>query len=166
MVENRPSVWETIGKMSILTLFMLPLCSVPMIQPSKSPSITMTLPSKLQPMIDIKNGIGVLVRQTGMQKRVATGHRPLGGESLEDVASRAKLSLTMLLTKYGKELDEHPKEFLDKNEINSPNDLPQDIPHTVLVSHRVFLAKLYYSMVGWNTDYPRMITCDYSNVDW
>lgn len=93
-------------------------------------------------------------------------HRPLGGESLEDVASRARLSLTVLLTKYGKELDERPKEFLDKNEIDSPDDLPQDIPHVVLVSHKIFLAELYCSMVGWNTYYPPTMTCAYDNADW
>jgi broad specificity phosphatase PhoE len=93
-------------------------------------------------------------------------HRPLGGESLDDVSSRARLSLTMLLTKYGKELDDRPKEFLDKNKIDSPNDLPQDLPHIVLVSHKVFLVELYNSMVGWNADYPCEKTWDYGNVDW
>ncbi|KIM90661.1 hypothetical protein PILCRDRAFT_811113 [Piloderma croceum F 1598] len=93
-------------------------------------------------------------------------HRPCGGESLDDVASRARLSLTMLLTKYGKELDDYPKEFLDKNEIDSPNDLPQDLPHIVLVSHKIFLTELYYSMVGWNTGCPYIMTRDYKNVDW
>jgi broad specificity phosphatase PhoE len=88
-----------------------------------------------------------------------------GGESPEHVAMRARGSLILLLMKYGKELDEPPKEFLDKTVINSPNVLPEGIPHVVLVSHNIFLSELYESMFGWNTAY-RMTTCDYSNANW
>lgn len=90
---------------------------------------------------------------------------PGGGESLNDVAFRARLSLTELLGKYGKEMDEPPKDFLDKTVIDSPNVLPEGIPHVVVVSHNIFLSELYESMFGWNSSY-RTTTCEYRNTDW
>ncbi|KIM85988.1 hypothetical protein PILCRDRAFT_816529, partial [Piloderma croceum F 1598] len=91
---------------------------------------------------------------------------PGGGESPNLVASRANIALVVLLYKYGKELDEPPKEFVDKTVIDSPNVLPEGIPHVVLVSHNIFLAELYESMFGWNSDAHRMTTCNYRNADW
>jgi len=91
---------------------------------------------------------------------------PGGGESPNLVALRARGSLIALLLKYGKELDEPPKEFVDKTVINSPNVLPEGIPHVVVVSHNIFLSELYESMFGWNSDHHRMTTCHYSNADW
>jgi broad specificity phosphatase PhoE len=94
------------------------------------------------------------------------GYRPpRGGESLDDVAERAKMSLVMLLGIYGVDLEEPPKEFVDKVNIDSPNVLPEGIPHVVVVSHNGFLSELYESMLGWNT-YYRMTTLDYSNASW
>ena len=90
---------------------------------------------------------------------------PSGGESPQDVANRAVLSLLLLLEEHGKELDEPPKEFMDKKIINSPNDLPEGIPHVVLVSHNVFLAELYEAMYSWGSSH-HMTTCHYHNVDW
>jgi broad specificity phosphatase PhoE len=90
---------------------------------------------------------------------------PGGGESLNDVAFRASLSLTVLLRKYGKEMDEPPREFLDKTVIDSPNVLPEGIPHVVVVSHNLFLIELYEAMFSWNGPY-RITTCDYRNMDW
>jgi probable phosphoglycerate mutase len=92
-------------------------------------------------------------------------YQPPCGESIEQVASRARLGLVALLAKYGKELDEPPKEFLDKVVIDSPNVLPTGIPHVVVVSHNEFLAELYDSMYGWNKTH-RTTTCDYDNADW
>ena len=89
---------------------------------------------------------------------------PGGGESPNQVALRAKYSLLHLLFQYGKELDEPPKEFVDKI-IDSPNVLPEGIPHVVVVSHNIFLAELYEVMYSWNSDH-RMTTCNYRNVDW
>jgi broad specificity phosphatase PhoE len=94
------------------------------------------------------------------------GYRPpRGGESPNDVAERAKVSLVRLLTIHGVDLEEPPKEFVDKVTIDSPNILPEGIPHVVLVSHNVFLSELYETMLGWNT-YYRMTDIDYSNADW
>ena len=90
---------------------------------------------------------------------------PGGGESPQDVANRAVLSLLLLLEEHGKELDEPPKEFMDKKVINSPNDLPEGIPHVVLVGHNVFLTELYEAMYSWGSSH-RMTTCHYCNVDW
>ena len=73
-----------------------------------------------------------------------------GGESIEQVALRAKQSLVTLLEKYAKKLDEPFKEFLDKVVIDSPNELPTSIPHVVVVRHNRFLSKFYDSMYGWN----------------
>ena len=90
---------------------------------------------------------------------------PGGGESPNGVALRARLSLMKPLRKHGKELDEPPREFVDKTVIYSPNVLPEGIPHVVVVSHNIFLAELYESMFGWNSDH-RMTTCHYRNADW
>ena len=107
---------------------------------------------------------GLLPGQSGITPRDYTP--PGGGESPNHVAMRAKLSLIMLLREYGKELDEPPKEFVDKTVINSPNVLPEGIPHVVVVSHNIFLAELYESMFGWHSDAHRMTTCHYRNTDW
>jgi broad specificity phosphatase PhoE len=106
---------------------------------------------------------GLLPGQSGTTPR---NHQPPGGgESPYAVANRARLSLIALIRKYGKELDEPPKEFLDKMVTNSPDVLPEGIPHVVVVSHNIFLAELYESMFGWNSDH-RMTTCNYRNADW
>ena len=62
---------------------------------------------------------------------------PGGGESPQDVANRAVLSLLLLLEEHGKELDEPLKEFVDKKVSDSPNDLPEGIPHVILVGKSV-----------------------------
>jgi broad specificity phosphatase PhoE len=90
---------------------------------------------------------------------------PGGGESPNNVAARATLSLLTLLLTYGKALDEPPREFVDKTVIDSPNVLPEGIPHVVVVSHNIFLAELYESMFSWAKDH-RMTTCDYRNAEW
>ena len=90
---------------------------------------------------------------------------PYGGESADDVAERATSGLLLLLHRYGKELDEPPKEFVDKKVINSPNDLPEGIPHIIVVSHNIFLTEFYEAMYNWGRSH-RMTTCDYRNVDW
>ena len=90
---------------------------------------------------------------------------PYGGESADDVAERATSSLLLLLHRYGKELDELPKEFMDKKVIDSPNDLPEGIPHVIVVSHNIFLTEFYEAMYNWGRSH-HMTTCDYRNVDW
>jgi hypothetical protein len=106
---------------------------------------------------------GLSPSQSGAPPRDYTP--PGGGESLNLVAYRAQRTLNVLLMKYGKELDEPPKEFLDKTVIDSPNILPEGIPHVVVVSHNIFLSELYESMFGWTSGH-RMTTCDYRNTDW
>ncbi|KIM76346.1 hypothetical protein PILCRDRAFT_91610 [Piloderma croceum F 1598] len=94
------------------------------------------------------------------------GYRPpQGGESPDDVANRAKVSLVMWLWRCGVDLEEPPKEFVDKVNIDSTNILPEGIPHVVVVSHNIFLSELYESMLGWNT-YYHMTTLNYSNASW
>jgi probable phosphoglycerate mutase len=102
----------------------------------------------------------------GQSGTTPRGYRPPGGgESPNDVAMRAKMNLLILLLEYGKELDEPPREFIDKTVIDSPNVLPEGIPHVVVVSHNIFLAELYESMFSWASDH-RMTTCDYRNAEW
>jgi probable phosphoglycerate mutase len=94
------------------------------------------------------------------------GYRPPdGGESPNDVAMRAMFGLLRLLHKYGKELDEPPREFVDMTVIDSPSVLPEGIPHVVVVSHNIFLSELYESMFSWAENH-RMTTCDYRNAQW
>ncbi|KIM90368.1 hypothetical protein PILCRDRAFT_1681 [Piloderma croceum F 1598] len=90
---------------------------------------------------------------------------PVGGNSPEDVAFRAKTCLIRLLKHHGKDLDEPPKEFLDEVVINSPNVLPKGIPHAVIVSHNIFMSELYEVMFRWDTPY-RMMTCNYGLGEW
>jgi probable phosphoglycerate mutase len=90
---------------------------------------------------------------------------PRGGESTNDVAYRAMLSLSILLARHGTDLEEPPKDFVDKVNTHSPDILPKGIPHVVVVSHNIFMSELYESMLGWNTSH-RMTTCEYSNADW
>ena len=78
---------------------------------------------------------------------------------------RAEISLCILLHEYGKELDEPPREFVEKTVIDSPNILPEGIPHVVVVSHNIFLSELYETMFNWDRDH-RMTTCDYRNTQW
>ena len=94
-------------------------------------------------------------------------YHPPGGESFNDVARRARISLIALLLKYGKELEEPPKEFLDKMviDVDSPNILPEGIPHVVVVSHKVFMIELYESMFRWNGP-QHTTTCEYDNAEW
>jgi len=90
---------------------------------------------------------------------------PRGGESPDDVASRAKAAVKMLLMVHGEDLEEPPKAFVDKVTINSPETLPEGIPHVVVVSHNIFLSELYEKLLSWDTPH-RMTTCNYSNINW
>jgi broad specificity phosphatase PhoE len=102
----------------------------------------------------------------GQSGTTPCGYRPPGGgESPNDVAMRANMSLIILLHEYGKELDEPPREFMEKALIDSPNILPESIPHVVVVSHNIFLSELYETMFSWGSN-RRMTTCDYRNTEW
>lgn len=96
-------------------------------------------------------------------------HRPAdGGESLEDVATRARLAILMVLTKYLVKLEERPKSFVEKEKVDMPEDLPDGVPHVVIVSHNIFLTELYEELLCWNTNpyHHNMTTCHYPNTGW
>ncbi|KAH8110889.1 phosphoglycerate mutase-like protein [Phellopilus nigrolimitatus] len=70
-------------------------------------------------------------------------HRPIcGGESFSDVAERAYTAMVKILSKYGKALDEPYRE--------QAKNLPDDIPHVVIVSHNIFLTELYECILQWH----------------
>jgi hypothetical protein len=50
-----------------------------------------------------------------------------------------------------------PKDFVDKVNIDSPNNLREGIPHIVVVNHIMFLPELYETVLGW----PSHDLCDY-----
>jgi probable phosphoglycerate mutase len=93
-------------------------------------------------------------------------YQPDGGESLEQVSSRAKQCLVGLLAQYGKELDKPPKAFLDKEMMESPNILPEGVPHVVVVSHNGFLAQFYDSIYLWDKPRYSSPSYHYDNADW
>lgn len=94
-------------------------------------------------------------------------HRPGGGgESYNDVAARAKLFTLDIFDKHGVELAEKPvcsKE--NKDQLSADvNELPEGVPHIVLVSHNIFLSELYEAQLCWERHQQTSI--GYNNTDW
>lgn len=104
-------------------------------------------------------------------------HRPRdGGESLNDVKSRAKQGLSMLLQRFAVPLDSVPKEVEGKEVTKvwnptvgyslSPDYLPEGVKHAVLVSHNAFLGEFYEMLLYWNATEHRATAAHYSNTGW
>lgn len=96
-------------------------------------------------------------------------HRPPnGGESLQDVATRASRAISGILLRNLVKFDEPPKSFVDNEKVDMPEELPDGVPHVVIVSHNIFLTELYEELLCWNTDphYHKMTTCQYGNTGW
>ena len=68
---------------------------------------------------------------------IPRNHRPpRGGESPNDVAERAANSLRLLLQMHGKDLEKPPAAFVNKVTTDTPNALPDGIPHVVVATPR------------------------------
>jgi probable phosphoglycerate mutase len=87
-----------------------------------------------------------------------------GGESMEMVARRAESIIYRALADAVK-LSEPPEFFLEKKTIDTPDVLPDGIPHVVIVSHNVFLMELYEKLYSWGREHSET-ECDWKNADW
>lgn len=88
-----------------------------------------------------------------------------GGESLEHVAQRAEIAILQTLFQYGVNLPEPPELLIKKEATTTPADLPDGIPHVVIVSHNIFLSELYEKLHYWQEEY-RETNCNYRNASW
>ena len=88
-----------------------------------------------------------------------------GGESMEMVASRAEKVIRLILTKYAVNRSEPPEFFLKKKTTDTPTDLPDGIPHVLIVSHNVFFMELYEKMFSWGSSHSET-ACHWNNTDW
>ncbi|KAA1469819.1 phosphoglycerate mutase-like protein [Dentipellis sp. KUC8613] len=98
-------------------------------------------------------------------------HRPGGGgESLDDVARRAKAVLLSTLKHHFEPLGEKPEGLaLPPERCTAPtDDVPEGIPHVVLVSHNVFICEFYETLVNWGKPVSehRSTCTDYPNTAW
>lgn len=95
-------------------------------------------------------------------------HRPAGGESLDEVARRVELMVS-LLVRHAVRLREPPIEFVDKTRSQDVERLPEGVPHVVLASHNVYLLEFYeFMMAGFDLEVEHRWTksLHYRNTDW
>jgi len=88
-----------------------------------------------------------------------------GGESMEMVAFRAEKVIRSIFSKYAVNRSEFPEFFLEKKTTDTPTDLPDGIPHVVVVSHNVFFMELYEKMASWRSVHSET-NCHWNNTDW
>lgn len=101
-------------------------------------------------------------------------HTPPGGESLNDVQTRAHWMLWRIAKWYGKDIggERAQTEWLKLKEprdgrLCKPDDIPEDIPHIVVVSHNIFLCEFYELLLNWDPSKPHKTTrTDYANTEW
>jgi broad specificity phosphatase PhoE len=79
-------------------------------------------------------------------------YRPSGGgESLSDVARRGRRFVEKeILGRFAVPLARSLDSFLDMKRDSDVNNLPEGIPHIVVVSHDTFLKELYRGIRCWN----------------
>ncbi|KAF8529716.1 histidine phosphatase superfamily, partial [Hysterangium stoloniferum] len=93
-------------------------------------------------------------------------HRPPDGECPTDVAERGVLVLQYLIHRYGRYLPSPPAELLEDRPIQSANQLPDGVPHIVIVSHNLFLSELHEALLSWNEEQHRDSWIEYGNTHW
>ncbi|KDQ19513.1 hypothetical protein BOTBODRAFT_170600 [Botryobasidium botryosum FD-172 SS1] len=92
-------------------------------------------------------------------------YRPPGGESLNHVANRGLLSLSKYILKRSVQLTEEPDLSTLPTDCQV-GDLPEGIPHHVIVSHNIFLCELHDLFVSWNLPQHRTSTGSFENTGW
>ena len=88
-----------------------------------------------------------------------------GGESMNMVALRAEAIIRSIFSYCGVNLSEAPEFFLEKKTTDTPNVLPDGIPHVVIVSHNIFLTELYEKLHSWGGEHSET-DCDWKNASW
>ena len=88
-----------------------------------------------------------------------------GGESMSMVAARAHAIIRVILKDYAVNLSEAPECFLEKKTTDTPADLPDGIPHVVIVSHNMFLMELYEKLYSWGREHVET-ECNWRNAEW
>ncbi|KAE9394120.1 phosphoglycerate mutase-like protein [Gymnopus androsaceus JB14] len=107
------------------------------------------------------------LRGWGEDDTIDRHHTPGGGgESLETVAERAKLFIFSCMAKYGVDTLENPEEFDVGRWESTPEDLPEGLPHVVVVSHNIFLCELYEMILYWHRQVRGPMICDLANTGW
>jgi broad specificity phosphatase PhoE len=93
-------------------------------------------------------------------------HRPdEAGESFSDLSTRVQRLVSSVLQYLSVKLSGPPEFFLERKNTTDPTDLPDGVPHVVVVSHNHFLVELYETMHSWRKQHRRT-SCDYRNAAW
>lgn len=117
-----------------------------------------------------------LVNGWGRYPNFDRHHTPPGGESLNTVQKRAQLMLWWIAKEFGKSIggeraqtEEWSKlrEHHEDSRRCKPDDIPEDIPHIVIVSHNIFLCEFYELLLNWDPHKLHNTTStDYGNTEW
>ncbi|KAG7453194.1 PGAM-domain-containing protein [Guyanagaster necrorhizus] len=88
-------------------------------------------------------------------------YSPPGGESLESVSRRARITLRRYLRWYGGSFSSMPDVPIDST------NLIDGVPHVVMVSHNIFLTEFYETMLFFNDPSQRYDTpVNWGNASW
>ncbi|KAF8521747.1 histidine phosphatase superfamily [Hysterangium stoloniferum] len=95
-------------------------------------------------------------------------YRPPDGESANDVVERGVFALQLAILQYGRSLPSPPTELLDKGppKCLPADQLPDDVPHIVFVSHNILLSELYEALLSWEAENHRYLWVHYHNTEW
>lgn len=116
-----------------------------------------------------------LVNGWGRYPNFDRQHTPPGGESLNDVQWRAHVALKRIARLYGKNIGGERAQAEEWSKLKEhredrqckPDDIPEDIPHIVVVSHNIFLCEFYELLLNWDREKIHKTTStDYRNTEW
>ncbi|KIJ29276.1 hypothetical protein M422DRAFT_54231 [Sphaerobolus stellatus SS14] len=92
-------------------------------------------------------------------------YRTSGGESLDDLIVRGSL-LLYYLKEYAVELDAPPQELSSEYQATGQIDeLPQGIPHVVVISHNIFLSEFYEALLAWHETEHVFKNINFQNIE-
>ncbi|KZV97025.1 phosphoglycerate mutase-like protein [Exidia glandulosa HHB12029] len=86
------------------------------------------------------------------------------GESFADVAARAVHYLLCLFSYHSVAVDKPPR--VAGLRADRPEDVPEEIPHIVVVAHNFILCELYEALLGWNDDQHPATNADFEQTGW
>ncbi|KAF8588158.1 phosphoglycerate mutase-like protein [Ramaria rubella] len=94
-------------------------------------------------------------------------HCPHGGESLDDLVTRGIWQIISILMNDGVQLTTPLHELSPQyTPTRKVDELPDGIPHIVVVSHNIFLCELWEALQSWNKTTHQASEADYSNAQW
>lgn len=87
------------------------------------------------------------------------------GETYAEVAARGVHYLLCLFAYHAAVISQPPPGLTELSE-DRPEDVPEGIPHIVVVAHNFILCELYEALISWNDDGHTASNADFAQTGW